>query len=117
MRNGKCLVLILCIFLLVIAALLTYSELGTLNPFAAAVGLARVCLFDEPYVQTGFLSKAWLSQPEDGFDLLQSVMADMGYTHLPEEQMGSVFLFENADGKQQQVRYLVNAHFAKWIWY
>ena len=105
------------IFLLVIGSIATYKALGTLNPVMAAVGLARVCLFDDDYARTGIFTKAYVSQNEGGFDLFLTKMADWGYIHLPEEQMGSTHIFADKNGELTRVTFLVNRYFAKWIWY
>lgn len=121
MTKQRRLILLLCIILLCVlllgASLFTLSELNTVNPVSAAIGLFRVCILEEPYVQIQHFSPVYLSQPEDGFDLFLAKMQEWGYTHLPEAQMGSVHYFESAGGEQIGVRFLVNSYFAKWIWY
>ncbi len=117
MTKKRFLIFLLLLLLVAGAGLYTLAEFGSWNPVSTAIGLVRVCIFQEPYAQIGILSKAYVSQSEHGFDLFLSAMEQWGYTHLPEEQMGSVHLFQDSAGNPQQVRFLVNAYYAKWIWY
>lgn len=117
MKNQILIILLLLAIVLAAATLFTYAEFGSLNPAATAVGLVKVCACDAPYAQTGYLSRAYVAQTDDGLDLFIRTMTDWGYTHLPDEQMGSVYFFQDAAGHHQPVRFLQNAHFAKWMWY
>ncbi len=117
MKKEFLIILLLLAIVFAAATLFTYAEFGSLNPAATAVGLVQVCVSDEPYVQTGYLEKAYVAQSEGGLDLFIHTMEDWGYTHLPDEQLGSVYFFLDSAGQRQPVRFQQNAHFAKWIWY
>lgn len=102
--------------ILIASSLSTMSEFGTPNSIATAIGLFRVCVLDEAYAQIGYLSKVYLGNPENGFDIFLSVMQDMGYIHHPEEQMGSMHWFTNTEGQWVKVLFYINAYYSKWIW-
>ena len=110
----------LCIFivavLLLCSVFFSIETFGTPNSPAVAVGLFRICVLDAPYTQVGFLSKAFIGNPEDGFSLFLSAMNDMGYIHHPEEQMGSLHCFTDQDGNWVKVLFRINAYYSKWIW-
>ena len=101
---------------LILSCLFTAYEYDTFNAPATAVGLVRVCLLDAPYAQIGFLHPVYLGNPENGFDLFLSTMADMGYTHHPEEQMGALHWFTDADGNWVKVLFRINAYYSRWVW-
>lgn len=102
--------------LLIASCLLSAYQFDTFNAPATAVGLVRVCLLDAPYARIGFLQPVYLGSPENGFDLFLSTMADMGYTHHPEEQMGALHWFTDADGNWVKVLFRINAYYSRWVW-
>lgn len=115
-RKGTAKLLLLLAALLAASCLFTALKFSTFNAPATAVGLVRVCLLDAPYSQIGFLNPVYLGSPDGGFDLFISTMEDMGYTHHPEEQMGSLHWFEDGDGNWVKVLFYINAYYSKWIW-
>ena len=117
MRTGKKTVLLLILAgTLLVSCLFTAYKFDTFNAPAVAVGLVRVCLLDEPYSQIGFIRPVYLGNPEDGFDIFISAMADLGYIHHPEEQMGALHWFEDADGNWVKVLFRINAYYSRWVW-
>ena len=107
---------IVLVAVLILSCLLTAYEYDTFNAPATVVGLARVCLWDAPYAQIGFIRPVYLGNPENGYDLFLSAMADMGYIHHPEEQMGALHWFEDADGNWVKVLFRINAYYSRWVW-
>jgi len=99
------------------SCLLCLKEYGSPNPFATALGLLRVCVLDRDYAQLRLDGRSYLGNSKGGMDLFLDTMEVWGYRHLPDEQMGSVHLFQAPDGSLVRVRFLINAYYAKWIWY
>lgn len=117
MYTGKKTALLLVLAgILVVSCLFTAYQFDTFNAPATAVGLVRVCLLDAPYSQIGFLQPVYLGNPEDGFDIFISTMADLGYIHHPEEQMGALHWFEDAHGNWVKVLFRINAYYSRWVW-
>ena len=108
-------VIVLAVFLIP-ACLFTAHEFDTFNAPAAVIGLVRVCLLDAPYAQIGFLQPAFLGNPDNGFNLFLAAMEEMGYTHLPEEQMGALHWFTDAEGNLVKVLFRINAYYSRWVW-
>ena len=106
----------LLIIVLIASCLFTFSEYGTLNAPAVFVGLIRVCLLDAPYVRVGRYPDVFFGNPENGFQIFINAMEEMGYTHHPQEQMGSLYWFTDRHGNWVKVLFRINACYSKWIW-
>lgn len=110
---------ILCVFLipiLIASCLFTLTEYETLNAPAVAIGLIRICLLDSPYARIGSFPRAYLGNAEDGFQVFIDAMEGWGYTHHPEEQMGSLYWFTDPEGNLFKVLFRINGYYSKWIW-
>lgn len=110
------LIAILSALVLFTAVCLSYSEFQVWNPISAGAGVLGVCFFGKDYVQVqNFPHCVIIAQPNH--QTLKDWMTDRGCTELPEEQMGSIQVFQAADGKLSHVRVQMNGYFAKWIWH
>ena len=113
MKKSICCVLIL---ILIASCLFTLAKYETMNAPAVAAGLLRVCLLDEPCAQIGSFPRVYLGNAENGFDVFINTMENWGYTHHPEEQMGALYWFTDAEGNWFHVLFRRNAHYSTWIW-
>ena len=112
----KCALALLLVFALCMS-FFTLSRFGGISPFTAAAGFFRVLVLGEDYARVCLLPRAYILKPtpEAGQQFLEA-MAQWGYTHLPEEQMGALHWFEAEDGTQIKLCCRSNAYFTLWYW-
>lgn len=95
------------------ASVLSYAELGVLNPFSAANGLARVILTETEYVEIQQYPRVIVAKPDAS--LLDEYMEAQGYERDEERQMGALCTF--TDGNfEELVMYSQNKDFSAWRW-
>jgi hypothetical protein len=104
---------------IVILALLTsfwsHMKLEVTNPLASGRGLFKILFTNTEYVEIQESPRVILAKPDNAFDLLLKKMQDEGYTHIEEETLGSMRVFEK-DGKRERLFISTNKYFSKWIW-
>lgn len=114
MKKIICWVLVI---VLVITSLFTVSEFGSISPVTFMVGAFRVLVLGQDYARASLLPRAYLTRPHaDGTTAFLDAMAQWGYTHHPEEQMGRLHWFTTKDGEWFKVVYTCNAYYGKWVW-
>lgn len=90
-------------------------KLEVANPLASGLGLAKILFTDTEYVEVQDSPRVILAKPDNAYDLLIRVMQEEGYTHVEEETMGSMQVFEK-DSRKERMFFSVNKVFSKWIW-
>lgn len=109
--------LALVLVIMLLMSYFTLSRFGGISPVTASVGCFRVLVLGEDYARVSLLPRAYIlrSTPEAGEHFLDA-MAQWGYTHHPEEQMGALHWFETEDGQWVKVCHRSNAYFTLWYW-
>jgi len=113
-KNVLILAIIIIAFAL-ISSFLSYMKLEVANPLASGLGLAKILFTDTEYVEVQDSPRVILAKPDNAYDLLIRVMQEEGYTHVEEETMGSMQVFEK-DSRKERMFFSVNKVFSKWIW-
>lgn len=110
--------IICCVLVVIFLAMSfwTLSQLGSVSPITASVGLFRVFVLDAEYARISLFPRAYLSPSENALEVFLTTMEHMGYEHHPEEQLGSLHWFTTQQGEWIKVVYSVNDYYATWIW-
>lgn len=107
---------LLLVFLLAMS-FFTLSRFGGISPVTASVGCFRVLVLREDFARVSLLPRAYILQStQEAEEAFLDAMAQWGYTHHPQEQMGSLHWFETEDGQWVKVCCRVNGYFTLWYW-
>ena len=98
--------------LYLIASLACYFIFGIAKPISCGIALAKVNLTDTVCAEVRGSRKIFIVKPGAG-DAFYTAMREKGYEYLPEEQMGSMIVFEK-DGVEYRGIYDAGGYISFW---
>ncbi|MBQ9959844.1 MAG: hypothetical protein IJP01_05760 [Oscillospiraceae bacterium] len=100
---------------MVLGGIFGAARLGVSCPLRTAAAIVRVVAFEKPTHLARRAPRVVVARSADAMEALISYQALRGFTHLPDEQMGSLLTFSNGSAREQ-VSVSVNRYYSIWEW-
>lgn len=114
-KKVKIIVSLICIVVLIAAAsLVSVAKFNTANSIAVAISAAKLYFTDAEYVEIQKSPRIIISEKGDMKGFLE-VLEKEGYTHLEDEQMGSLHVVEK-NGQKELISSKTNGYYSLWTW-
>jgi hypothetical protein len=107
-------ILVISIFLLVIAMLISIDKFSTPNFIISGRGLYKIIFSEVKIIQIRKNPQVYLAKPDNAQELLINFMNERGYYYLEDERMASKLVFEN-EGSKCYVDFSLNDYYSKWV--
>lgn len=108
-------VIVPIIVLVILSVWVSLIKFHVWNPITVIDGLIKIKFQNEKLVELKNNPKVILSNPR--FDLLLEYMRNIGYDILEEEQLGSMYVFQDSlTNHKYVVFYSINKYYSLWVW-
>lgn len=117
MKNKKIKIIIsvICVIVLfAVTSIVSLTKFNTPNSVAVAFSVTKLYITDAEYVEIQNAPRIVISERGDMNGFFEA-LEEEGYTHLEDEQMGSMCFFEK-DGQKEAVMHSGNKFYSLWTW-